>query len=107
MAAPPFKIRTVCAFITLSPSDVTSPLSLSPLAKKLEKCAEAAGAVKAAMEGEGYEVQTVRIATNSYSEFLDVASPENFLSQLASLDSLLSSLSLEINFFSLGPSPTK
>lgn len=59
---------------------------------------------KKALEDKGYEVQTTRIATNSFTEYLDLTSDETFNSQLSQIDSILETLS--INFFSLGPCRT-
>jgi uncharacterized protein (UPF0210 family) len=99
-----FKVRTICAFITLSPDDATSPLASSPLQSKLESCSEMLGQIQSAVEAAGYEVQTVRIATNSFTEFLDISDASKFSQQVAELDSILAGLN--ISFFSLGPALT-
>lgn len=99
MTSAPFKIRTICAFITLSPLDVTSPLASSPLAAKLKLCADSLIKMQECVPS--IEVQTLRIATNTFTEFLDLSDPAAFKAQLAELDAILASLA--ISFFSLGP----
>jgi hypothetical protein len=101
MSSPPFKIRTICAFVHLSPADVTSPLSLSPLAEKVKAAVSGLNATKADLEAKNFEVQTCRIGTNSFTEYLPITDLPAFEASLSSIDDLLASLSLD--FFSFGP----
>eukprot|EP00534_Pseudo-nitzschia_fraudulenta_P004686 CAMPEP_0201129070 /NCGR_PEP_ID=MMETSP0850-20130426/35734_1 /ASSEMBLY_ACC=CAM_ASM_000622 /TAXON_ID=183588 /ORGANISM="Pseudo-nitzschia fraudulenta, Strain WWA7" /LENGTH=449 /DNA_ID=CAMNT_0047398445 /DNA_START=216 /DNA_END=1565 /DNA_ORIENTATION=+ len=68
-----FKVRTITAFITLENSDFDG--AAETLKSKLRDTAGALHAVREQLEagdggGNGYEVQTVRIATNPFPEYL-------------------------------------
>ncbi|GMI10479.1 hypothetical protein TrRE_jg2592 [Triparma retinervis] len=100
-----FKVRSICAFITLCPSDVED-LSLedvegTKLFGRLTKVSEGLLLLKDNIQDEGYEVQTVRIATNTFTEYLDLSTPSAALSQVDAINSILTKL--DIQYFNLGP----
>lgn len=101
-----FKIRTITAFVTLEDSDFDGGSEV--LKSKFRDTAGALQAVKEQLEGDGgYEVQTVRIATNPFPEYLlgtnDDGSidPEVVGEKLTVLDGCLEEHG--IVFVSLGP----
>ncbi len=59
---------------------------------------------KDAFLSEGVEVQTTRIATNSWEEYLGGTTPEGVLSSMNELDDLCDQLG--VDFFSVGPAKT-
>lgn len=63
-----FKVRTITAFITFEDADFDG--GAETLKEKIRDTARALQAVRSPMEKEGYEVQTVRIATNPFPEYL-------------------------------------
>ena len=106
-----FKVRTITAFVTFEDSDFEN--DGKTLKSKIKDTAEALQTIKGQLESGGsdeqnvgYEVQTVRIATNPFPEYLlgstagdiDV---EIFQKRLALMDECLGQH--EIAFVSLGP----
>ncbi|KAL3764038.1 hypothetical protein ACHAW5_003987 [Stephanodiscus triporus] len=69
----PFRIRTITAFVTLRPDDfdeveddgVTTDVTI-----KVDRCADILRGVEAELRNLGYDVQTARIATNPFGEWL-------------------------------------
>lgn len=123
-----FKVRTICAFVTLSPDDFPasasssttspSPSGLSGLERKIQACKHLLQSVSDGLTSLGYEVQTLRVATNPFEEYLacDSAEPLQFnaedplsfetpVDRLAfQLDHFAAALaSAGITFVSLGP----
>jgi uncharacterized protein (UPF0210 family) len=96
-----FKIRAVTAFLSLTTEDFQP----NALGQKIEQCASFLRTVENLLTSAGYEVQTVRIATNPFGEYLSPASdPEQLHKQLHLLDETLKSNSIE--FFAMGPATT-
>ena len=103
-----FRVRAVTSFITLTSEDFLSgtknknPTTKSPLEKKLSKYATFLKQTEEKLTKAGYEIQTLRIATNPFGEYLAPASDIDTLKeQLSELDETLKSV--EIEFFALGP----
>jgi hypothetical protein len=112
-------IRTVTAFLTLSPRtfDVSwgSLFSTEDLDTKVAKCVTLLRETESKLKASGYTVQTVRIATNPFGEWLmlDAGSPTtegvknpkktktDVMSRLERLDTLLANHN--IDFCSVGP----
>ena len=79
---PPFRVRTVTAFVTLTADDFVSTggdeaaglvfgrEAESGLRRKLGRCSSLLRGVRDALESGGYEVQTTRVATNPFGEWL-------------------------------------
>jgi uncharacterized protein len=68
-----FRVRTVTAFLSLQPQDfplASSSLETSQAAKKISNASELLRTLQAELEQAGYEVQTVRIATNPFGEWI-------------------------------------
>ena len=84
MAPPPLlKIRTITAGITLYRGRAEEwPL-------QIEQAAEFNAAAKRRYEAEGFEVQTTRIATNSFEDYVDVSDREAALAAFATIDATL------------------
>jgi len=107
-----FRIRTITAFIRLSSDDFnedTEESSLSGssnLKQKIQRCSVFLSSLQEEFVESGYTVQTLRISTNAFGEYLldddgGISTMENRLSQL--------DLALEecgISFCSLGPAKT-
>lgn len=79
MKPPPpclFRVRTVTAFLSLQPQDfplsltLSSSLDASQAAEKISKASALLRTLQAELEQAGYEVQTVRIATNPFGEWI-------------------------------------
>jgi len=102
-----FRVRAVTSFLCLKPDDFISradkdPGSPSPLQTKISKYATFLKQTEQILKDAGYEVQTLRIATNPFGEYLAPASEIDTLKkQLAELDDALQTNS--IGFFALGP----
>jgi uncharacterized protein (UPF0210 family) len=99
-----FNVRTVTCFLNVQASDLDgddTTSSSSGLAQKIAWAAKLLRRVEEALVQQGYTVQTVRIASNPFGEWLPM---ENTEEQLARLDSLLASHG--IDFCSLGPART-
>ena len=117
MTAKPFKIRTVTAFVTFSPHDFDGfregdGSDTSTVGKKIHQCANLVRQVESRLVKEGYEVQTVRIATNPFGEWLTPVTCQDTDDDVDTL--AITALKLKwlnellprhnINFCSLGPS---
>ena len=106
-----FKVRTVTAFVALTPSDFSEEEKEQPVdtlfrgvERKILTCARVLSEVKGSIEQNGYEVQTVRIAFNPFGEWLVHSSNDGVdrrLERLELVDDLLSKY--DIQFCSLGP----
>ncbi len=98
------RIRAITAFITLTPNDLEDSIQLR---EKVGKAKETLTSVQHDLQASGYEVQTVRIATNPFGEYLETASvripgePTLLRSQLDQLNSILAEN--EVDFFAIGP----
>jgi uncharacterized protein (UPF0210 family) len=105
-----FRVRTVTAFVNLRPSFFPKDPSPSlELRLHIEQCAEVLQRVQLELENEGYEVQTVRIATNPFGEWLhDGGNPSQMTKTASHRLDLLASLLAEhdIQFCSVGPADT-
>jgi len=113
-----FVVRTITAFISLSPSDfkICKNDKSPPLDKKIGDCSLFLSSCRRELEEYGYAVQTIRIAANPFSEWLIDSKSTNkttkrsksikhiVKSRLSILDHLL--MEHKIQFFSLGPSRT-
>ena len=108
-----FKIRTITAFVKIDASDLQSKdgksSSKTILDSKIATCANLLQNLQSQFEKQNYEVQTVRIATNPFAEYLlinddplDVDKKSQVQDRLQQLDSLLAQH--DIQFCSLGPS---
>jgi uncharacterized protein (UPF0210 family) len=99
-----FNVRTVTCFLNVKASDLdgddTDTVS-SGLARKIAEAANLLRRIEEALVQQGYTVQTVRIATNPFGEWLPMNGLEE---QLARLDSILATHDIE--FCSLGPART-
>lgn len=98
-----FRIRTVTAFISISPNDLDV---VDVLKNKIQKCSELLNEMERSLIGKGYELQTKRIATNPFDEWLtdtDI-SMDKVKHHLQLLDSILETYGIE--FCSLGPAQT-
>ena len=115
-------IRTVTAFLTLRPEhfDVSWGTLFSPedLDAKVAKCVNLLRAVEAQLQVKGYTVQTIRIATNPFGEWMTVGTDTTTtgthtskktkvgaMSRLERLDALLASHN--IDFCSVGPATSQ
>ena len=106
-----FRVRTVTAFVNLCPSFF--PLDSGPsleLSRHMARCAKVLQTVQLELENGGYEVQTVRIATNPFGEWLhDGGEDPSHVTKTAShrLEILASLLAEhDIQFCSLGSAET-
>src|SRR5210317_1182059 len=64
----PFRIRTITSFINIDPSDFDDGAKY--LNEKIKRCSNLLRDGESQMIAAGYEVQTVRIATNSFGQWL-------------------------------------
>ena len=98
--APPstigLKIRTITAGITLSRDESADVRSVT-----IEQAAIFLQAASKDFTSAGYEVQTTRIATNSFEEWCDVSDSAATLEAFRTLDSLL--VELGVGLFNAGP----
>ena len=106
--SPLFRVRTITIFVNLKPSMFPSESnnSTKELSQLITKSCEILNNVKGELEKRQYEVQTVRIATNPFGEWL--LSPTNALDVVETRLAFLSTLLQEndIQFCSLGPAET-
>src|SRR4051812_6255275 len=87
----PFRIRTITAGVNLeSPSDL----------KTIESAIEFLARARKKYEAEGYEIQTVRIATQPFSQYLNGKSRTDALEGLKKIDAVLSARNV---ILSIGP----
>lgn len=97
------RIRAITVFLTLTPKDLEESLQLR---QKVAKAKETLTSVQRDLQSSGYEVQTVRIATNPFGEYLTTTSSAGdnqsaLRTQLDVINSILSEN--EIDFFAIGP----
>jgi uncharacterized protein (UPF0210 family) len=85
------KIRTITTGISL--------YSLKEI-EKIQQATEFNQQAKLIIEEQGYEVQTTRIATNSWEEYLDGLSKSEIINQVKVIEEVCQNLN--ISFFSLG-----
>jgi len=113
----PFRIRTITAFVTLHADDFDDDVTADGITttpgieKKIDKCNNILRKLETRLTSIGYEVQTVRIATNPFGEWLTqnndgdkTMDTTTIHKRLKQLNSLLDAKN--INFCSLGPSTT-
>src|SRR6185369_15991615 len=87
----PFRIRTITAGVNLdSPGDL----------KTVESAIEFLSHARKRYEAEGYEIQTVRIATQPFSQYLNGKSRTEALEGLKKIDAVLSARNV---ILSIGP----
>jgi len=123
----PFRIRTITCFVTLKPEDFQKQDTngvYTGLTTKINKCSDVLRNLESSLSNIGYEVQTVRIATNPFGEWLttqqlvdvndsrqdDTLSPPtqkklkivDLQERLKQLDSMLEAKNIQ--FCSVGPS---
>ncbi|NEU71045.1 DUF711 family protein [Hassallia byssoidea VB512170] len=81
---------------------ITTGISLSSLKEidKIKQASEFNQQAKLIIEEQGYEVQTTRIATNSWEEYLDDLSKSEIINQVKIIEEVCQNLN--ISFFSLG-----
>ncbi|HEX7402147.1 MAG TPA: DUF711 family protein, partial [candidate division Zixibacteria bacterium] len=85
------KIRTITTGITFkSPKDVNQIKPISVFNRK----------AKSSFEHNGYEVQTTRIATNSWEEYVSVYSKKEIVSEIQKIEQ--DCLSQDVGFFNIG-----
>lgn len=93
-----FRVRAVTSFMSLTADDF-EPKELS---QKIGQHASFLRTMEQLLTNHGYEVQTLRIATNPFGEYLaPVSDPDLLQEQLHLLDQTLQSNSIE--FFAMGP----
>ena len=66
MTKPPFKVRTITAFVALEPFDFEG----DGLERKIGRCSSLLRDVETRLSADGYEIQTLRVATNPFGEWL-------------------------------------
>lgn len=98
-----FRVRAVTSFLTLKPEDFHPNESGEiPLESKIATYAVFLKLVEQRLTDAGYEVQTLRIATNPFGEYLPtVSEPTKLKTRLSKFDAILEKHSVE--FCSLGP----
>ena len=96
LAVPPIlKVRTVTVGVTLSRDSDSWPDAIS-------RAAAFNAAAKQRLEDAGFEVQTTRIATNSFEEYVDASNSASAMAAFRSLDGVLVSHGAG-NLFNAGP----
>lgn len=99
-----YRVRAVTSFLTLKPEDF-HPNNNSdeiPLRSKIANYAAFLKLAEQRLTDAGYEVQTLRIATNPFGEYLPAASePDELKAQLSKFDEILRENSIQ--FCALGP----
>ena len=123
---PPFKIRTITAFVSLYNSDFEEDISSGSFGveTKIRRCADVLNVVQSHLTSDhsyhssndnneyvvSYEVQTIRIATNPFGEWLLLSNNANnddkfdrdlAYERLSCMDSILKDVGIE--FCALGP----
>ena len=93
-----FRIRTIAAFVNLETTDFSKSELIT---NKIQAANGLIRHMAQKLTDEGYTVQTVRIATNPFGEWL---LPETKFEQLAQLDALLDAV--DVSFCALGPANT-
>ena len=89
------KIRTITTGVSFQSPDVE---------EQVKKTAEFNRKAKTIFEKAGYEVQTTRIATNSWEEYLGSLSDTEIVSAIQKIEQICQSL--DVSFFSLGYAKT-
>jgi uncharacterized protein (UPF0210 family) len=89
------KIRTITSGIFFRSSKETD--TIKPVAEFNQKA-------KKLFEQEGYEVQTTRIATNSWEKYIHATSPEKIVSEIKKIEKICNSLN--VDFFNIGYADT-
>ena len=84
-----FRIRTIAGFVNLRKDDFSSA---GDLEGKIVAANKAIRSMEMKLIEDGYEVQTIRIATNPFGEWLE---KEIVQKQLAQLDELLERLHIQ------------
>lgn len=81
---------------------ITTGISFRSLREtdKIKPVAEFNQKAKKHFKQEGYEVQTTRITTNSWKEYIQAASPEKIVSEIKKIEQICNSL--DVNFFNIG-----
>jgi uncharacterized protein (UPF0210 family) len=92
------KVRSVTAFVHLSRD---ACLTVDTLRSALAPAVEHNAAMQKRLEAAGFEVQTTRIATNSFEDYFDLSVDAPASPQVKALATVLKDL--DINFFNLGP----
>ena len=100
------RIRAITAFISLNKEDFKCHLpsddNSNGVREKITNAEKTLSNVNNALTSAGYEVQTVRIATNPFGEYLSAASEMDKLKeQLLELNSALDEVG--VDFFAVGP----
>ncbi|MEE9323420.1 MAG: DUF711 family protein, partial [Candidatus Aenigmarchaeota archaeon] len=85
------KIRTITTGINLS-----HPIEES----KIKKTAEFNLRARKAFEGEGYEVQSTRISTQPWPEYLGKLNPKQIIEEVKNMEKIC--MKNKINFLSIG-----
>jgi uncharacterized protein (UPF0210 family) len=86
------KIRTITTGISLKSSEDASD--------KIEPVTEFNRKAKEFFEQQGFEVQTTRIATNTWEQYLDQSSGEEVVSEVGKIEKICRDL--QVNFFNIG-----
>lgn len=95
------KVRTVTTFLTLNKDKLTWK-------NEIVKASTFCNALSSKFMQDGYEVQSIRIVTNAFGEYLDTSSLEKAKEDLAFITSILNSLDVQ-NFrirFAIGEAKT-
>ena len=96
------RIRAITAFISLTPKDFDTRDGLN---QKISDAKQTLDSVKKVLQSTGFEVQTMRIATNPFGEYLTSSTNnENIEQKLAELNTALEKVN--IDFFAIGPAKT-
>ena len=98
-AAPLLKVRTVTCGLSLTRTEPAASRTAA-----IERAAAFIRAAEAAYTSAGFEVQTTRIAVNSFEEWCDVADGEATLTTFRQLDATLERLG--VGLFNAGPATT-
>jgi len=99
-----FRIRTITAFVCLTSDDFDDDEKSSTclLEEKIRRSSEFLSTVQEKLQSSGYTIQTLRIATNPFGEYLiNNGSSEMLDHRLKKIDTILAKYG--IDFFSLGP----
>jgi len=94
-----FRVRTITTGIDMA-SDV------SRWAHQLRKAVEFNNIVKAKLEGMGYEVQTTRITTNSFEEWMDLTSSDTAIAAAGAFCDCLHKAGGDDQLVNIGPCTT-
>jgi len=94
------KIRTITIFLSITSEDMLQ--DGKSFRKKMEVAKKVACQIEASLSQESYEVQTIRVSTNAFEDYLNIENEGILDDQLE----LISEVVVEcgISFFNLGPS---